>query len=508
MTMVAKFSTWLPTNNWVRFLFAPILVFIATSVDRNYQTDFWHHLARGQAMAEQGRLVNQDLFTYTVAGVSFQDANWLTQLIYHYVFQAGGLPLVQLANSFVLTIVMAVVVALCLLSSRSFMASAAMGIFAFLGLWQLLIIRPQTFSLLLFVLIYTMLELAQRRRSWLVLPPLLMALWANMHGGFPIGLVLVGSYVLAALWDSWQLRGKDFWRNGKLWCFALCLLACLSATLINPYGWRVYEYVGVTSSVANARRIDEWLPPGLQLFAGKVWVASVLLILFLFALPGRRPRATEVSLVLCFLPLSCGSIRMVAWWLLIIAPIAAGLIMENVRGFFTFEEKPETPTRSAAITVLVLAIVAVSCVPVLEEYNPVLNWLGRTKRTEDDLYRLASKLKQEEGKGRIFSRFEWGEYFGWSLAPQYKIFMDGRIEIYPDDVWQDFSAITRGRADWEKVLDRYGVDYLVLDSSGFNADLILQVRESDLWEEMAASGNAILFRKRPPREALAGTGLH
>jgi hypothetical protein len=147
-------------------------------------------------------------------------------------------------------------------------------------------------------------------------------------------------------------------------------------------------------------------------------------------------------------------------------------------------------------------------VPALEEYNPILNWLGRTKRTEDDLYRLAFKLRQEDGKGRIFSRFEWGEYFGWSLAPQYKIFMDGRIEIYPDDVWQDFSAITRGRADWEKVLDRYGVDYLVLDSSGFNADLLPQVRESDLWEELAASGNAILFRKRPPRQALAGIGAH
>src|SRR5258708_25408166 len=101
MTMVAKLSTWLPTNNWVRFLFAPILVFIATSVDRNYQTDFWHHLARGQAMAEQGRLVNQDLFTYTVAGVSFQDANWLTQLNYHYIFQAGVLPFCHRATSFV-----------------------------------------------------------------------------------------------------------------------------------------------------------------------------------------------------------------------------------------------------------------------------------------------------------------------------------------------------------------------------------------------------------------------
>src|SRR5438270_14043548 len=111
-----RFHVLLPGASWMSFLLAPALVFIATALDRNYQTDFWHHLARGQAMAEQGRLVNEDLFTYTVAGASFQDANWFTQLIYHFVFGAGGLPLVQLVNSIVLALVMAVVVGLSLRS--------------------------------------------------------------------------------------------------------------------------------------------------------------------------------------------------------------------------------------------------------------------------------------------------------------------------------------------------------------------------------------------------------
>ena len=50
----------LPTANWMRALLAPALVFIATAIERNYQTDFWHHLARGQAIAERGGLVNHD----------------------------------------------------------------------------------------------------------------------------------------------------------------------------------------------------------------------------------------------------------------------------------------------------------------------------------------------------------------------------------------------------------------------------------------------------------------
>ena len=62
----------------------PALVFMALATERNYFQDFWHHLARGRAMAQQGRIVDHDLFTYTVPpDQPFQDANWLTQLGYH-----------------------------------------------------------------------------------------------------------------------------------------------------------------------------------------------------------------------------------------------------------------------------------------------------------------------------------------------------------------------------------------------------------------------------------------
>ena len=62
-----------------------------------------------------------------------------------------------------------------------------MSVFVFLGLWQLfLLIRPQTISLLLFVLLYAVLEGAERRPWLLALAPCLLALWVNVHGAFPI----------------------------------------------------------------------------------------------------------------------------------------------------------------------------------------------------------------------------------------------------------------------------------------------------------------------------------
>src|SRR5258708_6573182 len=171
----------LPTANWTRALLAPALVFIATAIERNYQTDFWHHLARGQAIAEQGSLVNHDLFTYTVHGQPLQDANWLTQLFYYRLHSLGGMALVQGVNSLTLAVMMGLLVWMGWRVSGSLLLASTLGVFTFFGLWQLLIIRPQTFSLLLFVVLYGTLEFAERRRWLLCVPPMLLAVWANLH---------------------------------------------------------------------------------------------------------------------------------------------------------------------------------------------------------------------------------------------------------------------------------------------------------------------------------------
>jgi hypothetical protein len=154
--------------------------------------------------------------------------------------------------------------------------------------------------------------------------------------------------------------------------------------------------------------------------------------------------------------------------------------------------------------------------PWLEMYHPALRLPNRAERTEADLERVAAAVRAAQPTGRLFSRFEWGEYLGYRLAPSYTIFMDGRIEIYPDRVWDEYTAITRGRADWERVLDRYGVDCLLLDTEGgYHADLLPLVEASPSWQRAASSGRVTAFVRRAaagdvaqakpaePREGLA-----
>jgi hypothetical protein len=489
----------LPTDRWTRFLLAPALVFIATAIDRNYQTDLWHHLARGRVIVNEGQLLNTDRFTYTVPGQPFQDVNWGWQVIFYSLHSAGGLSLVQTVNSVILAVMTALLVLLAWRRSGSLIASAACCIFAFFGLWQLLIIRPQTFSLLLFVILYGILEAAPRRRWLLFLPPIILAIWVNVHGGFPIGLLLVGCYVLAALIET-------FWRaspgqprrvlQSLPWPWMLCLLGSIAATLANPYGWHVYEYVGLTSNAASGRRIDEWLPPSLDLLTGKVWVLSLLLLLVLFALSRRRPRWTEICLLCCFLPLACGSVRMVAWWLLICTPILAVQLTDLWPRLIQLDATDDRPSLGNAVACGIIVVAMVLSLPWLEALNPALSQPGRAHRTETDLQAIADHLSSEGRGGRVFTRFAWGEYLGWSLAPRYTIFMDGRIEIIPDEVWMQYGAVTRGRSDWEDILAHYRVDCLLLDTSGYHHDLLPLVERSPVWEEVCRQGDVILFVRK------------
>ncbi len=313
----------------MRAILVPCVVFIACCLDRGYQTDFWYHLARGRAIVSQARIVDVDAFTCTVAGTETRDANWIAQVLFYRLYQWGGLSLVQSINALVIATALATVFRLCRRAGAGGALSTAITSFTFLGLWQTFLIRPQSFSLLLFVLLYHILKYGSAQRR-LICCPLIMAAWCNLHGGFPIGLVLIFSFVCSAFLSGtgFQLvsgRQDTGWKPVPL----LLLLVSLLATLINPYGWHIYQYAGAITARALSRGIEEWLPPNLHQWVGLIFFASPILLGICFAIARRRPRPIEIFLMLLFFPLACHSVRMTAWWFLAIAPIFAGLLAER-----------------------------------------------------------------------------------------------------------------------------------------------------------------------------------
>ena len=517
----------LPTLATVRLILPPALVFIVACLDRGYQTELWQHLARGRLVARHHAVVSTDVFTFTVPGRFFRDNNWLSQLLYHGLHSAGGIELLQFTNALALAAAVTLLVRLCLRESNSSRVAGAIGTAAFLGLWQTLLVRPQSFSMLLFVALYALLRAAASgRTSLLALVPPLMGLWANVHGGFAVGLLLVSTFAASVVWRRLHRVAAPCTPTDPSappspsasplpWLAAL--LGGALATLLNPYGVSVYRYAGELSALGVARGIEEWLPPSPDSLVGGCFFLSVAAVAALLVRARRRVTFQDVLTLACFAAPAFVSVRMTVWWVLAAAPVAARLAAAGRgcapdRSGVTPSSRDEQPRPSwrAAVATAGIVAVCVGSLPWLEQSSPLLGALRPAHRTESDLCALARSLTESAPTAaipasesappsapgpRVFARMEWSNYLAWQTDGRVKVFAEGHVELYPPQTWAEYLTVNDARPGWDKVLDRYAVRFLLLDQT-YHSALLSEVRRSRDWSRLAHSGDAVLFERR------------
>jgi hypothetical protein len=104
-------------------------------------------------------------------------------------------------------------------------------------------------------------------------------------------------------------------------------------------------------------------------------------------------------------------------------------------------------------------------------------------------------LLAENPPGRVFNAMSFGSYLIWAAYPQYQVFVDSRIELFPDNVWLDYLNISNAEGDWEASLKNYGVNTLMLSTVEQPA-LIEAAKESDEWKPIYQDGMAIVFERK------------
>ncbi|RPJ56536.1 MAG: hypothetical protein EHM23_23240, partial [Acidobacteria bacterium] len=145
--------------------------------------DFWWHLKLGELIVTTGSIPRTDIFSYTTFGKTFVVQNWLSEVLFYLVYLGGGPQLLIALNAALLVAVLLPVYALCLRSTENLRLSACIAILTSVTFFGYP--RPQVFSFVLFSVFYLILEEYRLKRSDHVLMlPLLMAAWVNLHGAF------------------------------------------------------------------------------------------------------------------------------------------------------------------------------------------------------------------------------------------------------------------------------------------------------------------------------------
>lgn len=474
------------------FLFALLLQPIRSA-------DFWWHLKVGEIVLDEHAVPRVDRFSATMAGQPYTYQSWLAGVCFALLYRAGGAGAVVVAHALLLTAAYLFLWSACRKTSGHAVAATACTFAAMVvcgGNWG---VRPQSFSTFLFASFFWLLVRDARgeRVPWWVFP-LGAALWANLHGGFVLGLALLAGAV-AGEGIAWLLPGHPFAVvSGRRWArLAGVLVASVAATLANPAGLGVYAYVRtIQRNPVIHGAIAEWQPPRVDDAVGALFYGSLFALFVLLLYLGHRPHPREVLWLLGTGWLALGSVRSILWYTfpmaLLLAEAAAGVRLPR-------PGQPRTAQALAngAVLALLLALVVLA-LPPFKGRLPLPVEL-RAPIAPDIPVRAAEYIARGGLAGPIFHRMEYGDYLLWRFYPERRVFVDPRIELYPPSIWEAYDAISRGTPDTERLLEQYGIRVLLLDMRR-QARLLEWARASGSWRlcfQDEAEGTAVLARSCP-----------
>jgi hypothetical protein len=341
--------------------------------------------------------------------------------------------------------------------------------------------------------------LVDPRRRWLIGLPVMTVVWANLHAGWLLVFLLGGAVLVGEAFDRLLRRHPEgqplTWR--QLRDLGAALLLSAGALALNPNGADLYAYpfytVGIT---ALNRYVMEWFPASLDTIFGQLLALFVVVAVLPTLLLGRRRLRTADALILVGLTvMAYQAIR----FLLITGPIGsaiaavvlAPLISQTALGrrLSPILERLASP-RTGGLGVVNAGLVGLLVVIGLGVSLLRVSPPAQASEIARSLPAGAvAWLDEHEPGTRIFNRYEWGGYIG-QHRPDQPIFMDGRADVYGDELLQMYVSIIGLRGDPQVVFDRYEIDYAVFPPDTPLADWF---DASDRWERVYADATAAVW---------------
>ena len=512
------------TLGFVWMLLPPILTLVYVGTLVQYPLDFWHHLVTGRQIAQSGAASGPDLFTYTIAGQEIVNQSWLAQWIIYCLYRRGGFALVHFFFAACYALAIGLIGYTAWQRCRRSRVAAALTLAAMALAASNFGVRPQAMSLVLFaaelVVLWHFSEDCGHHVPMVVVGvgvaavALIEILWTNCHGAFPLGIALPGLFLLAAAATVWRRQGLSaVWSDRRIWVYLACVAAALVAAFCSPHFRHTADYFFVVASRSTQRQIGEWLPTELGTYTGTAFYVSLLLAIAILAGNVKQVTATETLLLVVFGLLGCTAQRMVVWWGMLLPAVLAphlAAIARRWRKSAAVNEVPGTMSGTVSGTMypwswsgsaanfVVLGLLlgwAAFGTPWTRAFNPLLPAEKRRTDPPDEPRAAVALLRQTGFAGRLFQPMEWGSYLSWHLYPQVTIFADGRLDSFPDPVWNDYVRIGNADEGWESLLDSYGIDCVVWDPR-LSPRLPAALRSSGRWELVGSDSVCVVFRRQ------------
>lgn len=433
-------------------------------------SDQWWHLRAGAVTWEQRSPVTIDQFSFTREGSRWINHSWLSELLMFLMFRWGDFR----GLTFMVAGLAAVTIGLVYLQiegsplTRAFLLVAGIPTIALV--WSP---RPQMFSLLCFgILAYLLYLYKWQRKNLLWISPLLFIVWSNLHGGYPLGLLLMIAFIVGEILNHlfYQSGDKNFTRNELAQIIFWLGLSAL-AVIINPNWTLMWSIPFRTVSIRVLQdHIEEWKSPDLHEIQQQTFLWLLLATFGVIGLSKRRLDGSDLLSLVIFAYLGMLARRNIAPFGMIAIPVLSRHLPHLSFNFrdsvLSILKNPEVNRRISKKTSLLINGILIFSIIVGASYK--IDYVSSSDlfnqhERQEFPYDAVQWIKANKPKGNLFNSYNWGGYLIWNL-PEYPVFIDGRTDLFGDDLLEDYLNLMRGDDGWEQLLDFYDINLILIEN--------------------------------------------
>ncbi len=493
-------------------MFGAILFFglLAMTARPATDPDLWWHLRTGQWIVETGHVPHSDPFSFTRAGHAWVSHEWLSEAVFYGLWKHGGAAALIVFSAIVTTLGFMLLYRRCLSTGAPphwAAAATVLGALAAAPSWG---VRPQMFTFTLASLLLWLVEGGEDRPQLLFWIPPLFLLWLNLHAGFALGPALLFAYGVGLLLET--AGGNTPWQQARpiILRVLLLLLACLALVPLNPSGAHLYLYPVHTLLSSGMRSfIGEWRSPDFHAGLYRPLLLLWLLLLIALASLRSRPRGRVIAPLLLTSFAALDAARHIPIFILLAIPVMAAAlpapggnrahVSKSVR-----RGAPPAPLFNLAV-ILLMAVLTIA------------KWASLAR--DQDAHEASqfpqqavAFLRSGDYARKLFVYYDWGGYAIWKLYPEYRVFVDGRADLYGDDLYNDdlynsdllrqFNTAVELRTGWRDILDRWQVEAILVPPSCALAQALLL---DSSWHTAFRDSQVIILLRAQP--AIANTGV-
>jgi hypothetical protein len=363
-------------------------------------------------------------------------------------------------------------------------------------------VRPQSASQALLALLLLILsrDATHGGRCILLAVPLTF-LWANLHGGSLLGVVILILAVAGNFVDSWR---KQTYRTADWVWRGVAVGLCFLASFATPYGFQgLFSALRHIGGEFAATAPMEWGTPRIAehpLFVLLLILAAAGLI---SALLSGRFRLADSLLFILFALMGLRSLRYLEIAAIGLAYTGAASWSSALNKRYSLQYN-RLGIASGTLLIAVLLAMGIG----RDSFLFQRGWRpGRPLPVA-----AVQFLSRNKVTSKLLNPYEWGGYLIWEFRPIDIAFVDGRADLYSEAFLKDYLTISAGAEGWKGIVDRHGIQ-AVLWRAGPNGNPLLEVLNRDpSFIQVYSDTTAVVFvrgagRYKYPTEPLSGRSI-